>query len=448
MAGGSDIYSKVNDLLSPLSGIVVSEDHVYKYTGGQEIKPGRIPGAKCQVEKNETQYKLGKSTYSGHVGFHRGFFPQYEASLVTHKKVRKNRFFSQMKSCGYSSTWSKTAQHTLIYSIVVIPGALQAHKWSPGEDYSMDEIYTRQVCLLGSVDRTAFSFTENSEKTNRFSVQVYKKIYLVESLIKKNMKIAFLTLFLAVMTLKSANAQETGSLQPSPKDELLRNENVVLKQKVNGLQRNNRILKKKNAALNTENKLLINKITFLKQDSTTTHIDLEKNIKEKNRLADQYNADVHSLQTRVTQLDDSLKQYVSLESEIKNIRMVISDLKLAMRSYNLSQNILVPKIKNYFIFNQSKYNFIDGSANKVWAQESIEQLIPRRLIGQKKIRTKVNYTLIFRVHPLDPFKTLMDVRVESMKENDNDLDVQSNQMTKFQNRLLKNIDTLLSDYLY
>lgn len=260
------------------------------------------------------------------------------------------------------------------------------------------------------------------------------------------MKIAFFIVFLVVIVLEDANAQRRSILWSSSANTLLQNENFLLKQKLDDLNKNKRILKKRNAALNTERKMLIGKIFLLKQDSANTHIDLEKQSKEKSLLAGQYNVDIHHLQTKVAQLNDSLKEYVGLVSEIRNIKMVISDLELAMRTYDLSQNILVPKIKNYIISNRSNYNFIDGTANKVWAQESIEQVIPRRMIGQKKIRTKVNYTLVFRVHPLDPFKTLMDVRVELMKENDNDSDMQSHQMIKLQNRFLTNIDTLLRDY--
>lgn len=260
------------------------------------------------------------------------------------------------------------------------------------------------------------------------------------------MKIALLTLYLVVFAFVSAHAQRNSILWTSSTGKLLHNENVLLKQKVDELNNNRKILKKKNAALYRERKMLIAKILLLKQDSVNLHLDLEKTGQEKSRLAGQYKADMQRLQTKVAQLNDSLKRYINLESEINTIKTVISDLDLAMRTYGISQNILVPKVKNFINSNRSNYNFIDGTANKVWAQESIEQVIPRRLIGQKKVHTKVNYTLIFRIHPLDPFKTLMDVRVESMKENDIDSDMQSNQMTKLQNRLLKDIDTLLRDY--
>lgn len=262
------------------------------------------------------------------------------------------------------------------------------------------------------------------------------------------MKIVFFVLFLVFISYKNCNSQEKTTPGVSSVDKLLSTENVLLKQKVKRIEKNNRLLKRKNTALSTQNRLLINKIFVLKKDSIDTHTDLNKSINEKNTLVNQYNINIHNLHTKVVQLEDSLKQYVNLESEIKNIRIVISGLNLAMRSYNLSQSMVVPKIKNFFIFNQSKYNLIDASVNKVWAQESIEQLIPRRLIGQKKLRTKVNYTLIFRIHPLDPNKTLMDIKVDFMRDNENDLEIQFNQIVKFQNRLLKNLDTLLSDYVY
>jgi len=136
-AGVSDVYSASNELLEAFLGIPISLSQVYRVThllgeqltthllepiehppldpheiiyasmdggmlftdeGWQEVKLGRIFSSKSRIEAgqkadDQTRFRLGRSTYSGHLGTHEDFTPQFEASLGNYKSTPKQLVF-------------------------------------------------------------------------------------------------------------------------------------------------------------------------------------------------------------------------------------------------------------------------------------------------------------------------------------------------------------------
>ena len=215
----------------------------------------------------------------------------------------------------------------------------------------------------------------------------------------------------------------------------LKGDNLMLKKKAITLQRYNKNLKKINIRLQ-------DRIKNLRSDSVFLVQKLNKEIASNELKMASLNKQIGSLKDDVSILNDSIYKYREIKNELHGVKNIVNELKLAERTYSCPLDITFNRVKNYLLYNQSKYELSEATSYRIFLRESIKVAIPRRIIGNKKIIYNINYLITFRIHPVSNVKTLMDVRMDTI-DSSNKSEHYYLDNVKLERNLLKKIDLLL-----